>query len=84
MWLFKKKKRVSEHYAPIEGNLLVKADRINQRIQNLMDKALTRKKNQRKKITIDETELKELLKAIQIIVAQELNNKGKEEWKNGQ
>ena len=77
MNLFKRKQKVSGSYAPVETNLLVKSDRINSRIQKLGETVRARNP----KGTITNEELVETIKAIQMIISQELNIRGKEEWK---
>ena len=67
----------AKNYATIQTPLLIKADRINARIHQLEQIVKNRSKNE----TITTHELEELLKAIQMIIYQELNIKGKEEWK---
>lgn len=78
-----KKKNVSKHYAPMETQLLVRADRINQRIYDFWQKQKERNKNRidRYETTYTEKDVEELLRAISIIVSQVLNVRGKEEWK---
>lgn len=78
-----KEKKLSKHYAPVQTNLLVRADRINQRIQDLVDKTIARQKIRTPRRNITEKDLQEILAGIRIIIAQELNTKGKEEWKYG-
>lgn len=72
MGLFKKKHPTST-YAPVETNLLVKADRINTRIEKLKGIVLNQYKKQ-----IPAKDFEDVIKAIEIIVSQELNTKKKE------
>ena len=77
MNLFKRNQKASGSYAPVETNLLVKADRINSRIQKLGETVKTRNPKE----TITNEEFVETIKAIPMIISQELNIRGKEEWK---
>lgn len=76
-------KQLSKHYAPMETVLLVHADRINQRIYDFVQAQKKRNKyrTDRYETTYTEKDLDEILRAISIIIAQDLNTKGKEEWK---
>lgn len=71
-------KKPAPHYAPIEGYLLVRADRINRRIYNFAEAI----KNSNKK-SISMAEFDKTIRAIQMLVSQELTYKGKEENKWG-
>ena len=62
----------------VQGFLLTKSDRINNRIQKLSD--IVCKQN----TLVEVKEVKKMIKSIQILIAQELTYKGiEEELKNG-
>lgn len=61
------------------GALLVKADRINQRVDDMAEVFLNFEKN---KVKIARNDFKDFLKTIHLIVDTELNNKGVErKWR---
>lgn len=82
--LFHKKnqetKKPSSHYAPLETFMLVKADRINQRLYEFTKRQKARKQMEAWGSGYTEKDLDEIVKAIGIIISQELTIKGKEEW----
>lgn len=62
----------------VQGFLLTKSDRINNRIQKLSD--IVCKQN----TLVEVKEVKKMIKSIQVLIAQELTYKGiEEELKNG-
>ena len=75
----KQTKKPSSHYAPLETFMLVKADRINQRLYEFTKREKARKQTEPWR-GYTEKDIDEIVKAIGIIISQELTIKGKEEW----
>lgn len=77
---FKRPKELSGHYAPIETNLLTRADRINNRIFKFAEQ-IKREHKAKKLESISIEDFDKIMRAMQMIISQELTIKGKEEWK---
>lgn len=66
--------------ATTQCNLLTKADRVNERIQNLANTYLNLDENQE---SVSRESFKEFLVSVRLIITTELNEKGVErQWKN--
>lgn len=74
-------KRKQKMNANVKGNLLVRCDRINDRIEEFTKHFLNLEQNKDSK-TITKEDFKEYVKSLHVIVTTELNERGVErKWK---
>lgn len=72
-------KKLSPHFAAIQGNLLVRADRICRRMRKFSDVILKDDNTE----VISKKEFVKVINTLEMVIYQELNIRGKEGWKNG-